>query len=725
MLFTRCYIFRIRKSPYFAFITMLTLLLVGCGGSNSSNPSVPPTSTPTPTPSPAPVPAPNGMNITSVPESAPQQFKDNFTRYTKIRVPSGKFIHFYAQDQISDEQIVRTRSILQWYLTNQPGSVYGANKVPVANKMAENGATLILLNGSDNGEPPTDGQPLYQSEIIVEGSPEYMANEPRDAAFEEILHLMHDTGIGVDGPNTFPGVPSDMPFQAALRHATNNAVSVGVDGVPTDAAQLNLWGDQELEYLNELAAENSLTQEYLASMIDVYYGLAGDIGPDTGLYVPKNRAEMAATDTEGWALIGALPRQFFSEYVGYTARIDSAFEGTFTMKFDPATRYTFKSQYLLNAQLTGAQDSNLTGNAQNNRLAGNAGNNILDGGEGDDLALFRGNIDEYRVTVEESQIVVQDNQPNRDGSTTLHNIETMQFADVLAYSESGNQELETEAQVALNNIYQLPITAQGLVSNTATGGTITIQVNFRDVIRLPDGSTRAWSVEEQRPYIASSERWFEVLKHAGTIDNYMLEMNVLVDTFTLGNGAASPQLKYMVSNEGNVFPSQGEFIVNNCLYVEVESPACTEVLTGDERLTEFNANIRHEMGHIFGIGSLWNLDSTENPGEYLGADIGDGTFRNWVNDSSEHQGLIYQQPGGVRAYNAFTASEFGFAPVSDGHLYSDAQNEPAGTREYRGAVLPSLDTELMAHLNLFTPVLFGFLQDLGWVIADSPGPNSP
>jgi len=37
----------------------------------------------------------------------------------------------------------------------------------------------------------------------------------------------------------------------------------------------------------------------------------------------------------------------------------------------------------------------------------------------------------------------------------------------------------------------------------------------------------------------------------------------------------------------------------------------------------------------------------------------------------------------------------------------------------------SLDTELMAHADLYTPVLFGFLQDIGWVIGESPRPNEP
>ena len=78
-----------------------------------------------------------------------------------------------------------------------------SNKSAVANKMADNGAILMLLNGVDDGTNSAaelDGQPLYYGEMQVEGSDWYMQQnyEHRDASYEEILHLVHDYGIGVD-----------------------------------------------------------------------------------------------------------------------------------------------------------------------------------------------------------------------------------------------------------------------------------------------------------------------------------------------------------------------------------------------------------------------------------------------------------------------------------------------------------------------------------------------
>lgn len=706
-----------------------TLALVNCGGSGSSVPS--PLTQPPPVTPPSP-PTSLGadaelLGIQAVPESAPQAFRDNYVKFTSLTAPNGGAISIYAQDQISNEQIARARNILAFYLENLPLSVYGTNKLLVANQMANNNATLIMLNGSDNDSAPTDGQTLYQTENIIEGSEAYLSNEPRDAALEEILHLIHDTGIGVDGNvNTLPGVDGLRPFQREIRTAMENVVSPGINGVSSQAAQLNLWGGDELDFLNELSAKNRLTQEYLAAVIDVYYGLQGAInGNDEDMYRPRTRAEIEQMDPMAWAIVGNdNPRRFFSEFLTYTARIDSSFDGTFTLSFNEGQSYTYKSQYLINAQLTGNNNANLTGNAQNNRLGSNAGMNILDGGAGEDTAVFIGNFSEYRIDLVGSQVVVTDTAENRNGVTQVIDIETLEFADRLAFiTEDGQVESEEDPFLSANN---LTITAQELVDNSASGGDISLQLNFLGDIVLPDGTRRAWTPEERQPYVAGANRWLEVLSRAGNVDNYALEIKILVDNLTDANGVASPFFTRMVVDGTNVFPSQGMFVVNNCLYVEVSSDTCPNALSGQDRIAEFDANVRHEIGHILGIGSLWNLDASDNPLNYFPTLEGTGDFRNWVGTSEVHQGLIYRQPHGVEAYNQFTASRFDFAPVSLGHLYSDDQNSSEGSaRRFNGTLITSLDTELMANDNNYTPVLFGFLQDLGWVIGQNPRPNEP
>ena len=76
--------------------------------------------------------------------------------------------------------------------------------------MADNGATLLMLKGHD-GEfeifeddvwREIDGQPLYEDEIAAPGEflvyRQHVFEDHRDATFEEILHLVHDNGIGID-----------------------------------------------------------------------------------------------------------------------------------------------------------------------------------------------------------------------------------------------------------------------------------------------------------------------------------------------------------------------------------------------------------------------------------------------------------------------------------------------------------------------------------------------
>ncbi|PIE77474.1 MAG: hypothetical protein CSA15_12780, partial [Candidatus Delongbacteria bacterium] len=94
------------------------------------------------------------------------------------------------------------------------------------------------------------GQPLYQNEIQVEGHSWYMNQnyQHRDAAFEEILHFVHDNGIGVDGNGTFRGA---LPaYQKEIKAAQKNALAN------------NLWGIGQDSWIKELTKENSLSQEY-------------------------------------------------------------------------------------------------------------------------------------------------------------------------------------------------------------------------------------------------------------------------------------------------------------------------------------------------------------------------------------------------------------------------------------------------------------------------------
>jgi len=348
-----------------------------------------------------------------IPSNLGKEYSANFNRYTKVVTPNGGKIHIVAQSNLTDEQIVRARSTLEHFLKNYPGSEYGDNKSELANKMAENGAILTLLNGQDDGNNPVEvnGQALFENEIQVEGHPWYINqdyNNHRDATYEEILHLVHDYGIGIDGHNSFPGA---MPkYQSEIRQAQKNALST------------NLWGIGADRWINELTDENSLTQEYLAALIDSYYGLWGGWTDSNthgmwGIYVAKTRNEIFLEDPVGGEIMN---NKFFHPYLTYNARIDSSFNGVFSLKFDSLKPYTNHSQYLKDITLLGNNDTSVYINELDNNIIGNKGTNTV---------IFNGNSSEYIIDITDIEIYVTDKVSDRDGINILKEIEKIKFTD--------------------------------------------------------------------------------------------------------------------------------------------------------------------------------------------------------------------------------------------------------------------------------------------------------
>ncbi len=368
----------------------------------------------------------DALGITPVPASLSSRYTKalNFDRYTSLQAPNGKLIHIISQDKLTNNQIVRARSVLSHYLTNYTSSEYGNDKSAVTNKMADNGAILLLLNGSDDGTNPAselDGQPLYQNEIQVEGGQWYLSQDydHRDATFEEILHMVHDYGIGVDQNESFLGA---LPaYQDEIRSAQVTALTQKIWGV----------GDENQNWIQELTQENSLSQEYLAAVVDSYYGLWGawnvseasessSNSSDSqkgmwGIYMAKTRAEVAVEDPLGLMLMS----KFFPPYLMYNARIDESFDGKFSLKFNSSKPYTNHSRYLKDITLTGSNDSDVVVNELDNVIMGNSGDNMI---------IFSGDVDSYTITmISNRRYVIKDNQAGRDGRVTVQDVEILKF----------------------------------------------------------------------------------------------------------------------------------------------------------------------------------------------------------------------------------------------------------------------------------------------------------
>lgn len=347
--------------------------------------------------------------------------REGFTKCVAVHEGERGAIWIVAQEGVRDIAVARARNLLLFYLKPRPGAgpAAAARKEKVIAKMIRNGAMLMMPTGEheEGREPRIPAQPLYEAETPVDGSRWYLENDwgHRDAAFEEIFHLVHDMGIG-----TF--VPGAMPdYQRALDKEARSAIKDGRWGK----------GDRGVRgWLRELEEEDSLAQEYIAAVIDTYYGLWGGFrerpGGMWGIYCAKDRAEQARLDPRGQELLA----QFLPPYlVGYEALIDPSFEGQFLMSFDPREPYTHKSRYLVEVRLTGDKPSGVVGNDQDNVLMGNAGDNRVDGGAGRDVARFRGERDQYEIRRAGQAVVVADREVGRDGMDTLRDVEILRFAD--------------------------------------------------------------------------------------------------------------------------------------------------------------------------------------------------------------------------------------------------------------------------------------------------------
>ena len=360
------------------------------------------------------------FDLEPLPDTAGRLRREGFTKQTHIMAPNGKPIRIIAQAGVRDIAVARARNLLRFFLTDVPGSQYGANKAAVANAMADNRAMLMMPEGAhrEGREPRIDAQPLYEDETPVDGSRWYLRNnwEHRDAGFEEIFHLVHDAGIGTYQPGALPYYQQELDTEARA------AIADGRWGIAIDPHV----GD----WIEELEAEDSLAQEYIASVIDSYYGLwaAFDEAPGGmwGIYCAKTRDELDTKDPRGKALLEAfLPSMMH----GYEALIDPGFVGTFSLTFDAQQPYTHKSQYYVDATLTGTANSSINGNAEDNVLRGNQGDNALHGGEGLDTAVFSGPAGDYTITAADGFVVVADGVAGRDGIDRLTSVEVLQFAD--------------------------------------------------------------------------------------------------------------------------------------------------------------------------------------------------------------------------------------------------------------------------------------------------------
>jgi hypothetical protein len=361
------------------------------------------------------------LGVVPLPEELGKTLNGLFTKYTKVIAPNGKPIHIFAQAGVRDLQVVRAREILEYHLTDAPGTQYGSDKTAIANRMADVRATLMYTDTQAHSfamrpilrDSELRLQDLYATESPVEGDYVYIHNEAepggfftRDASYEEIMHLVHAKGIDEVLPE----------FARAIAAAEQRAI------------------DADIYHYGRPAPH-----EYIITGFDIYFGLwehdpQGD-GTSFGDEYPfHTRAEMKEGDRPLFDLVEG----FWPRYLTYNAYIAPEFEGTFSIAFDESLEYTLKSRYLVNVTLTGDGDTNILGNDQDNRLTGNGGDNVIagaegndtiGGGAGNDTAVYSGASSEYDIGVDGDKVIVTDSVSGRDGTDGLIGIEVLKFSD--------------------------------------------------------------------------------------------------------------------------------------------------------------------------------------------------------------------------------------------------------------------------------------------------------
>ena len=369
--------------------------------------------------------------IVPLPDTVDPLFLAVAERYTHILAPNGDVIPILIQDELTVDQILHARRVLGSYLTDIPGSTWGNNKAPITNAMALSNAILFLLNDEDEYENPdlwelmdagVDGQDLLGTEIFPEGSGPYMNSSERDATYEEVLHFVHGFGI--------------QNALSAMQNAIMGAMSYAI-------------GNDFYNPLWDLPEEDQ-DEEYLAMGLECYFGIwahdpNGDGWCGDHEYAFNTRDEMEAGDP---ALFGII-EGFLGDVWEYTAHLPEGLSGDFTLSWTDDHAYSNRSQYLTDIVLSGTNTINLTANAYRNIIMGNDGSNLIFGGGDDDIidgyggvdrAIYTGDYGEYAVLLpaewNDSNLVVMDLVPDRDGMDSLFHFEELEFNGTVYTIES-------------------------------------------------------------------------------------------------------------------------------------------------------------------------------------------------------------------------------------------------------------------------------------------------
>ena len=305
-----------------------------------------------------------------------------------------------------------------------------------------------------------------------------------------------------------------------------------------------------------------------------------------------------------------------------------------------------------------------------------------------------------------------------------HNIVSAQFSqeELLGCVEFG---LHNQACNALDKFHdEFDYRTNGIpsASQTVSNEDLTITLNFMGEIPLPEGGTGAWTEAAQQPYVDVAEQWLEIISGIQNVDQHHLKINFAVmDVGEDSLGLADLDFERLCVYGPYVIPTQGYIAVDDIFYDAADSILEFEAKNAVEE--ELKANIAHEIGHVLGIGTLWNIDVLR-PGQFDASETEyAGSYRNWSIASPFDDGVIYRKPNSaaIARYNEAFETDYDFLPINYGHLYNiGEQQEQFGGNGKRfdpdGRKIPEMSWELMGHGMVLSPITIGLLEDLGWAV---------
>jgi hypothetical protein len=237
--------------------------------------------------------------------------------------------------------------------------------------------------------------------------------------------------------------------------------------------------------------------------------------------------------------------------------------------------------------------------------------------------------------------------------------------------------------------------------------------------------------QDQKDQIQDAcDRWSEVILEDRTID---LTVGYIPSNLQAPSGILAGAAPTAFDDSGRYLPTEGVMQIDPEDIGPNSQLQLDAVVIGDK--TEFYYTVLHELGHVLGIGPLWNKpnSSTSPPfpqdlitSRQLVFDGNSGAPID-VKDHSDWPSVnpVYKGVHGVAAYNEITGLDVDALPVEDTGITGTAGVHPEEDqfgRVYGGVSIPGLDRELMtgiADVGVAAPlstITIGMAKDLGWQV---------